>query len=286
MSESPSSPLVSADWLQENLRSPGVKVAEISFAETDTAYDAGHIPGAIGWYWKALCWDDDIRELATPAQVAQRLGAAGVGPDDTLVLYGDPAQFGTYAFWVLRMAGHRDLRLLDGSRTRWLADARPLTADVHQLTPVDYPAPSGDGSARVGRDDVRAHLADPERILLDVRSPEEFRGERVMPGPGLDHGAERKGRIPGARHLFFRDILNQDDTYKSPDEIARLLQGVGIDPTAQKAAQKEIVSYCRLSHRATSVWFALSFLLGHDRTRIYDGSWTEWGSIVGFPIER
>ena len=282
MSDAPASPLVSPDWLQTHLDSPGVKIAEISFAAEDSAYDAGHIPGALGWYWKDLCWDDDVRELATPAQVAQRLGAASVGPDDTLVLYGDPAQFGSYAFWVLRMAGHRDLRLLDGSRARWTADGRPLTSDVPARVPVGYPVPAGDGFARVGRDDVRAHLQDPGRILLDVRSPEEFRGERVMPPPGFDHGAERKGRIPGARHFFFRDILNEDDTYKTPDEIGRLLRAAGVDP----AAPEEIVGYCRLSHRATSVWFALTYLLGHDRTRIYDGSWTEWGSIVGFPIER
>ncbi len=275
--------LVTPEWLAAHLDDPTVKVAEISFAAQDTAYERGHIPGARWWYWKALCWDDDIRELVTPAQMAARLGAAGVGADDTLVLYGDPAQFGSYAFWALHMAGHRDIRLLNGSRARWEAEGLPLTTDAPAVSAVDYPPPTARGAARVGRDDVRDHLREAGRVLLDVRSPAEYRGERVMPPPGFDHGAERTGRIPGAVHLHFRDILHDDDTYKSPDEIRRLCAATGVDVAA---GSQEIVTYCRLSHRATSVWFALTFLLGHPATRVYDGSWTEWGSIVGFPIER
>jgi thiosulfate/3-mercaptopyruvate sulfurtransferase len=135
---------------------------------------------------------------------------------------------------------------------------------------------------RVGRDDIRANLRSPGRLVLDVRSPEEYAGERIMPPPDFDHGAERAGRIPGAHHLYYRDLLNDDDSFKPTAELRPILESVGATP----APTNEIVVYCRLSHRATLVWFAMTHLLGYDNVRIYDGSWTEWGSIVGFPIEK
>jgi thiosulfate/3-mercaptopyruvate sulfurtransferase len=212
--------------------------------------------------------------------MASHLGRIGIAPNTTIVVYGSPVQYGTYAFWVLAMAGHHDVRLLDGGRKRWIADGRPLSTDIPTYAPVDYPPTVSDVSSRVGRDDIRAKLGQSGRILLDVRSPEEYRGERVSPPPGFDHGAERKGHIPGAIHLHFRDLLNDDDTFKTPEHMQERLAQVGIHPEAVA----EIVTYCRLSHRATLVWFALSSVLGYRQVRVYDGSWTEWGSIVGFPI--
>jgi thiosulfate/3-mercaptopyruvate sulfurtransferase len=208
------------------------------------------------------------------------LGRIGIVPDTTIVVYGRPVQYGTYALWVLTMAGHQDVRLLDGGRKGWIADGRLLSPDIPLNTPVDYPPAISDLSSRVGREDVRSGLGQPGRMLLDVRSPEEYRGERVSPPPGFDHGAERKGHIPGAIHLHFRDLLNDDDTFKTPEHMQERLAQVGIHPEAAA----EIVTYCRLSHRATLVWFALSSVLGYCQVRVYDGSWTEWGSIVGFPI--
>ena len=279
--------LVSCHWLAGHLEDPDVRIIEVSSRHDDTSYRAGHIPGAVWWSWKEALWHPTDRELITPEQLAERLGALGVSPQTTLVVYGDPVQFGTYAFWVVSMAGHRDLRLLNGGRKRWTAEGRPLSQDVPVFSPVTYPPGTADVSSRVGRDDVLARLSQPGRILLDLRSPEEYRGERVSPPSGevrfdLDHGAERAGRIPGAVHLFFRELVNEDDTFLSPEEIWRILRRVNITPNSGR----EIVTYCRLSHRATIAWFAMKYLLGLGNVQVYDGSWTEWGSIVGFPIEK
>ena len=199
------SPLVSTQWLADHLNDPGVRIVEVSSAGEDKGYREGHIPGAVWFYWKALCWDDTDREFLTPEQMASRLGKVGITAETTLVLCGDPVQFGTYPFWALTMAGHPKLKLLDGAKTRWKAEGRPMTAEIPQVKPADYkPGKGGDRSMRVGRDEVRANLKKPGRLLLDVRSPEEYSGERVMAHGSFDHGAERKGRIPGAVHLFYK----------------------------------------------------------------------------------
>jgi thiosulfate/3-mercaptopyruvate sulfurtransferase len=276
------SPLVSPAWLQEHLADPGVRILEIANKPDRERYREGHIPGALGVFWKEICWHETDRELISSEALARRLGALGIRPADTLVLYGDPVQYGTYAFWAFTMAGHPDLRLLDGSRARWIAEGRPLTKDIPRVTPVDYPPQTGDTSMRIGRDAVRAGLRKPGRLLLDVRSPEEYAGERVMEYPHFDHGAERAGRIPGAVHLYYKNFLTDDDSYKPPAEIRMHLERVGATP--EQAG--EIVCYCRLSHRATLAWVAMKYLLGYRNVKIYDGSWTEWGSIVGFPVEK
>jgi len=276
------SPLVSPAWLQEHLEDPTVRIVEISSTPDKVRYREGHVSGALGFYWKDLCWHETDREFISPATLARRLGAVGVRPTDTVVLYGDPVQYGTYAFWTFTMAGHPQLRLLDGTRTKWIQEGRPLVRDIPRFATADYPPQQGDASMRVGRDEVRAGLGQAGRLLLDVRSPEEYSGERVMEYPHFDHGAERAGRIPGAVHLYYKSLLNGDDSYKAPSEIRSLLERVGAAPT--KVA--EIVCYCRLSHRATLVWVAMKHLLGYGNVKIYDGSWTEWGSIVGFPVEK
>ena len=275
-------PLVTTEWLEGHLGDEAVKVIEVVADPEKKLYEEGHVPGAVKWFWKDLCWHPTDRQFATPEQAAERLGGCGVGPDDTLVLYADPVQYGNYAYWALTMAGHKDLRLLDGGRKKWLAERRPLSTDIPAPEAVSYPPGTPDSSMRLGREDVLARLGKPGVFILDVRSPEEYSGERVMEYGKFDHGAERGGHIPGAKHLYFRALLNDDDTLKSADELRAALKGAGADP--DKAG--EIVVYCRLSHRATLAWTAMAKLLGWENIKIYDGSWTEWGSIVGYPVER
>ena len=279
----PASPLVSTDWLEAHLGDADLRILEVCNIRDDKAYRDGHIPGAQWLYWKTACWHETDRDFITPAAMAKLFGSLGIGPQTTVVTYGDPVQFGSYACWTYTMAGHAKLRLLDGGRRKWLMEKRPLARDVPSFAPVDYPAPPGAAPMRIGRDDVRAHLRDPRRLLIDLRSPEEYSGERVSDYSfAVDHGAERAGRIPGARHLYFRELLNDDDSFKAPDELRRVLAAHGIAPEQFD----DIVCYCRLSHRATIGWLALGAVLGHGNVKIYDGSWTEWGSIVGFPIEK
>ena len=273
--------LVSPSWLLERLDDPAITVLEISSDPEAKAYLKGHIPGAIFSFWKDLLWHETDREFVSSSELSSRLGEIGVSTDSTLVICGDPVQYGTYALWVMTMAGVKDVRILDGSRTRWINDGNPLETEGLSREPIDNGRLAPSIATRIGRDEVLQKINNPDTVLLDVRSPEEYRGERVSPPGGFDHGAERKGRIPGAVHLFFRELLNDDDTFISKEKLERKFSEVG----GKKSSGKDIVSYCRLSHRATLSWFAMSEILGIEKAQIYDGSWTEWGSIVGFPIE-
>jgi len=274
--------LVSGSWLLDRLYDPDVTVLEVSSDQEGKAYENGHIPGAIFCFWKDLLWHETDREFATSSELSNRLGELGISTDSTIVLCGDPVQYGTYALWVMTMAGVKDVRILDGSRLRWIKDNHPLTSEVPTLKPIKNKTPKPNSESRIGRVEVLNKLNSSNNIFLDVRSPEEYRGERVSPPGGFDHGAERKGRIPGAVHLFFRDLLSEDDTFISEEDLKKKFAKVGITGDGEK----EIVSYCRLSHRATLAWFAINEILGIDKVKIYDGSWTEWGSIVGFPVEQ
>jgi thiosulfate/3-mercaptopyruvate sulfurtransferase len=276
-------PLVSCQWLADNLANPSVRILEIANTPDLAVYKKGHIPGAQGVFWKTACWHETDRQFISSEAMAAQFGALGIGPDHTLVLVGDPVQYGTYAYWAFTMAGHKTLKVLDGSRKRWIAEGRPMTEETPRLAAVVYPTPSGDANMRVGRRNVLNNLETPGRFLLDVRSDEEYTGKRVIEySSTFDHGAERFGRIPGAKNMYFRQIANEDDTYKAPEVIREALAKAGVAP----GKQSEVVVYCRLSHRATYVWFAMTHILGMDNVKIYDGSWTEWGSIVGYPIEK
>ncbi len=230
MTQTDGSTLVSTAWLSENLENPNLHVIEVSSASDDASYREAHVPGAHWWFWKGALWHETDRAFSAPEALAEQLGGMGIGPDDEIVLYGEPVQFGTYAFWVLKMAGFSNLKLLDGSKKKWVADGMPVSSEAPVTAAVAHSAPDGGEILSVGRDDIREKLGAPGRVLLDVRSPEEYSGERVMPPPGFDHGAERAGRIPGAAHLFFRELLNEDDTYKSTDELARILGDAGAAP--------------------------------------------------------
>lgn len=270
--------LVTTDWLTEHLDDPAVRVVEVDW-DGLAAFDAGHIPGALGWRWKEMLWDSMMRQFPSNSVFQERMSAAGISRETTVVVYGVPVQFGTYAWWVLNMLGHPDVRLLDGGLTKWRAEGRAVSTDVSAPSPVDYVAAGRLEACRALRDDVISALGS-STVILDHRSFEEYSGERVgLPGKP-DVGAERYGRVPGARHVPFDALLNDDTSFKSPQEIADVLA-----PHVSDSLQP-VISYCRLAHRATLASFAMTEILGFQNVRVYDGSWTEWGSLVGVPIER
>jgi thiosulfate/3-mercaptopyruvate sulfurtransferase len=276
-------PLVSTQWLEDHIDDPAVAVFEISIDPiSSAAYTSGHVPGAQFVYWKDLLWHETDRQFASPALVAKRLGEMGVQEDTVIALVGDPFQFAAYAYWVLTMAGqeHRCL-LVDGGRRTWLAENRPLTTGESTGPAGSVAERPGDSSSRIGREEILATLDGGGPLLLDMRSPEEYRGERVSP-PWVahDHGAERKGHIPGARHLYFEDLLDDNGTLLDSEALESRFDAVGATDGT------EVVTYCRLSHRAALAWFVLTRVLDRSNVRVYDGSWTEWGSIVGVPVER
>jgi len=277
--------LVEPSWLEEHLDDPNVVVLEFNWTGTES-YDKWHIPGAHGFFWKDFLWDDTIRDFPSPELFAKRCGELGISNDTTVVCYGDPVQFGTYGWWVFTYLGHRDVRLLSGARVLWKKEGRPKSTEVPaKPAPVTYTPPAGRNDAMRVRfteivdllDELKAGEAS---VLLDHRSPEEYRGERVNMIGAPDVGAERAGRIPGSRHLYFDEFLNDDMTFRAPDELRALLEARGATP------DKDVISYCRLSHRATLAYFTMTELLGYESVRSYDGSWTEWGSLVGVPIEK
>mgnify|MGYP006107016675 CR=1 FL=1 len=276
------SEIVSTEWLNENLSNANLKIVQVSFADDDTQFQKEHISGSVWWYWKSVLWHQTDRSFPEPEDLAKRLGAFGIDSETTVVLYGDPVQFGTYAYWVLRMCGHQKVCILDGGLKKWKAEGRPLTEERSEYEEIKNSSFDELDSLSVSRENVLQNLASPDRLLLDVRSFEEYNGERVMPPPGFDHGAERAGRIPGATHLYYGDLINKDDSFKQSDKLRSIIEPI----CGSSNEEKEIIIYCRLSHRATLVWFSMVFILGYSNVHVYDGSWTEWGSIVGFPIEK
>ena len=277
--------LVTTEWLTARLDDPSVRIAEVSLEPDDGDYARGHVPGAMAWYWKDAFWDGTSREFVSPRQVAERLSGFGVSDSTTLVLYSSRVQFAVYGYWALTvMSGHPDTRVLDGGRTKWLAEGRPLSTAVPAVTAAAYRARTSgrDDSTRVRRDEVLACLGQPGTVLVDGRSREEYLGLRVKPAPGPDFGAERYGRIPGAVHVPSLSLLNDDRTFKNPAELERIFRDAGAAPDQAS----EVITYCRLGHRAAMAWFAMACLLGWGHVRVYDGSWTEWGNCVGLPVRR
>jgi thiosulfate/3-mercaptopyruvate sulfurtransferase len=275
--------LVTPEWLAANADNPNVKLIEIAGMRQEDlpAYRAGHVPGAAAWQWKDMLWDVAMREFPSPQNFAAHLGRHGIGNDTTVVFYGEDVQFGLYAWWAFRYCGHTDVRVLDGGRYGWIAAGRSLTTEVPPATPaVDYKPVARRENMRIHRDAVLAALGNSNTVILDARSPEEYAGTRVGGPGGPDVGAVRYGRIPGARHLYWTELLDADKRFKPVDEVAALVGARGAE------RGNEIVAYCRMSHRATVIYFALTQLLGFSRVRIYDGSWTEWGNLVGAPVER
>ncbi|MAQ55772.1 MAG: sulfurtransferase [Rhodospirillales bacterium] len=275
--------LVEPHWLEEHLDDPKIRILEFNWNATD-AYDSWHIPGAQGWYWKEWLWDELVRDFPSPDTFAKRCAASGITNDSTIICYGEPPQFGTYGWWVITYMGHPDVRVLNGGRVRWENEKRPTTNKIPEITPTNYlPNTRINHSMRARRDEILDKLdkiANEHTVLLDHRSPEEYKGERVNMLGVPDVGAERAGRIPGAKHLYYADLLTNDTSFKTSKELRQLFEERGA------TIEKDIISYCRLSHRATLAYFAMTEILGYEQVKSYDGSWTEWGSIVGVPIEK
>jgi thiosulfate/3-mercaptopyruvate sulfurtransferase len=275
--------VVSVEELDASIDDPNLAVIEVHAKAPEQPL----IPGARVVFWKDLAWHPLERELATGEELSERLFQLGAGEGSRIVLAGDPTQFAAYVLWTLRVRGFTDIAYLDGGLEAWRASAARQAADrtverVAPTAPLTVPEPTPEHERlRIGRDDVRALLGREDVVILDYRTPDEYSGARVSgPSAPIDHGAERHGRIPGARHLFFRDLLDEHGALRPREELQRLVdEKVGGTPSL-------IVNYCRLSHRSTLGWIALSEVLGIDNVRVYDGSWTEWGSIVGFPVER
>ena len=270
--------LVTTAWAREHLDDPKVRFLEVD-VDTD-AYDTGHLPGATGINWRRQLTDAVMRDLVGRDELQSLLRTAGIDDDSTVVLYGDNHNwFAAWAYWQLKMYGHRDVRILDGGRKYWLDTGLPLSVDPPAHEATDYQLPEPDFSLRAYRDDVLPRLGDPELVLVDVRSPAEFNGEVIAP-PGMSETAQRAGHIPGAASIPWAQTVREDGTFKSHDELAALYEAKGV------TSDKDVIAYCRIGERSSHSWFVLHELLGYERVRNYDGSWTEYGSLVGVPIDN
>ena len=271
--------LVSTDWVAEHGSDANVRLVEV---DVDTAaYEQGHIAGAVGWNWQSQLQQTLQRDVISQQGVEELLGGAGISNDSTVILYGDNNNwFAAWAFWQLKMYGHQDVKLMNGGRVKWAAENRPLTTDVPTPAAATYKASSPDQSIRAYRDQVLSAVASGNVALVDVRAPAEYSGELLAPANLPQEGSQRGGHIPGAANIPWGQAVNEDGTFKSADDLAALYGGKGID------GSKETIAYCRIGERSSHTWFVLTQLLGHKNVRNYDGSWTEWGSIVGAPIEK
>ena len=271
--------LVSTSWVADHLSDPKVKIIEV---DVDTSsYDKGHIANAIGWNWQTDLNDKTRRDIIDPRSFADLCRNAGINPGDTVVFYGDNNNwFAAWALWQFKYHGHKDVRLMNGGRKKWELEKRPLTTELPKLAPrSNYPIPASDESVRAYRREIEDHLGRAPFNLVDVRSPDEFTGKVIAP-PGMTETAQRGGHIPGAKNIPWSKAANDDGTFKSADELRKLYADAGVD------FSKPTIAYCRIGERSSHTWFVLKYLLGVDNVKNYDGSWTEWGNLVGAPIEK
>ena len=272
--------LVSTDWLAEHLDDPGLVVVESD--EDALLYYVSHIPGSVKVDWHTELNDPLIRDYRDPEAFAALMSEKGIGRGDTVVFYGDNFNWwAAYALWVFGLFGHADTRLLDGGRQKWIAEGRPMTLEPADRALTDYPVVErSDGQIRAFRDDVLVHL-DTAGPLVDVRSPGEFSGELMHMPDYPQEGALRGGHIPGASNVPWKMAANDDGTFKSREELEAIYQtDLGLGP------DDDVITYCRIGERSSHTWFVLTHLLGFPTVRNYDGSWTEWGNLVGVPVER
>ncbi len=270
--------LVSTDWVRQHLNDPAIRLVEVDV--DTTAYDSGHIPGAIGFNWQSQLQHPVRRDIISREEFEQLLSDSGIGNEHTVVLYGDNNNwFAAYAFWLFTIYGHDKLYLMDGGRKKWLAENRPLTTERPQYARTQYRANEPNLTIRAFSSQVMQALQNPQFALVDVRSPQEFTGEVIAP-PGMSETAQRAGHIPGAVNIPWAQAVNEDGTFRSEEALRALYGGKGVTP------DKHVIAYCRIGERSSHTWFVLKVLLGYPDVCNYDGSWTEWGNLVGAPIEK
>lgn len=270
--------LVTTEWVARHFDDPKVRLIEV---DVDTsAYDRAHIKNAVGWNWQSQLQDNVRRDLLGRREFDELCGRSGISNDSTVVLYGDNNNwFAAYALWQFKYYGHKDVRLMNGGRKKWQLENRPFTAELPQVTPTRYEANRPDQSVRANRENVFEILQKKNAYMIDVRSPDEFSG-RVIAPPGMSETAQRGGHIPSAINIPWSEAVAEDGTFKPYDELLKLYSAQGIGP------DRETVTYCRIGERSSHTWFALKYLLGFEKVRNYDGSWTEWGNLIDAPIEK
>ena len=271
--------LVSTNWVKENIKNPAVRIIEV---DVDTKqYGAGHIPGAVAFNWNTQLQDQVNRDIISKADFEKLLSSAGIKSTDTIVLYGDNNNwFAAYGFWLFKYYGHADVRLMNGGRSKWLAeDDKPLTADVVAFAKSDYKITAINADLRAKVPQVLEAIATRNSNLIDVRSTDEYTGKIIAP-PGMTETAQRAGHVPGAKSVPWAQTVNQDGTFKSVDDLRALYKTAGL------IEGKPTIAYCRIGERSSHTWFVLKYLLGVQDCKNYDGSWTEYGNLIGAPIER
>jgi thiosulfate/3-mercaptopyruvate sulfurtransferase len=272
--------LVDTAWVVDHLNDPNVRIVESN--EDILLYDQGHIPGAVKIDWVGDLNDPVVRDYLDRERFEQLLSAKGIGNDTTVVFYGDKNNWwATYALWVFKLFGHKDARILNGGRAKWIAEGHEMTKDVPSYPPANYKAPERDDQTiRAFRDQVREHIKKSGVALVDVRSPQEYSGERTHMPEYPQEGTLRGGHIPTAASIPWAQAVKEDSTFKSREDLEALYGGKGV------TADKDVIAYCRIGERSSHTWFVLTYLLGFPQVRNYDGSWTEWGNSVGVPIEK
>jgi thiosulfate/3-mercaptopyruvate sulfurtransferase len=269
--------LVEPEWLEDHLDDESIRIVEVD--ENPQLYTEGHIPGAIGFDWQRDLQDQVRRDFLGPDDFGALFGSRGVSNEHTIVLYGDRNNwFAAYTYWYLKYYGHDKVLLLNGPREKWIADGRQTTSEIPSHAPASFTAKAGDDTIRARREEVQAAIGDSVK-LVDVRSPAEFAGEIISPQGYEQEGAQRGGHIPGAASIPWAQAVQEDGTFKSADDLRELYGGKGVLDGAP------IIAYCRIGERSAHTWFVLHELLGQERVKNYDGSWTEWGNLVGVPVE-
>ena len=271
--------LVDTQWVENHLGDDSVRIVEVD--ENTALYAEAHIPGAIGFDWKRDLQDQVKRDFLGPADFGELFGSRGISNDHTIVLYGDRNNwFAAYTYWYLKYYGHDNVRLMNGPREKWISEGRPVNSEVPSYSAQQFTANEGDAAIRAKRDEVLGALGSSTR-LVDVRSPQEFSGELISMAGYEQEGAQRSGHIPGAASVPWGQAVMEDGTFKSADELRELYDSKGVTNGGDP-----IIAYCRIGERSAHTWFVLHELLGRDDVKNYDGSWTEWGNLVGVPIEK
>jgi thiosulfate/3-mercaptopyruvate sulfurtransferase len=269
--------LVSTEWVANHLQDRKVRFVEVDV--DTTSYQQGHVPGAIGWNWTTQLCDTVVRDVIPRAKLEALMAASGICNETTVVLYGDNNNwFAAWALWQLKLYGHEDARIMNGGRKKWVAETRPMSTEERRLEAARYVAREPDLSLRAFLPEVQ-HVLRNGTSLVDVRSPQEFTGEILSP-PGLPETCQRGGHIPGAKSIPWGKACNEDGTFKSYEELSQLYEGAGV------ARERPVIAYCRIGERSSHTWFVLKYLLGYPDVKNYDGSWTEWGNLVGAPVEK